>query len=308
MSSVTQDFLIVMVLGVLIGSSELISRYKDDPVSVLKTIPGNVYLALNAAAAAAALALIRLNGWSFGVDIADTNKLRWAQVLIAGFGAMVVFRSSLFNVRVGNQDVAVGPNSFLQVALGAADSAVDRQRGARRAKLVSSVMERVLFDQASTALPLLCIRLMQNLSPDQVKQVETQAEEIRNSKNLTARGKALALGLILMNNVGIDVLRAAVSSLGEEIATPQESATARLAQKIGFGSKDPDQRRRKSGTPDGSPAVVPPPLVDISVDQPATSTEEGTPAPATAAIISEATQQSPNGTDGSSATTAQEPR
>ena len=285
----TQDFAIVVALGALIGIGELISRYRDDPASVVMTPPGIIYLMLNASAAAAALALIRLYGWSFGIEVDDTEKLRWVQVLVAGLGAMALFRSSLFNVRIGNQDIAVGPNTFLQVALTATDSEVDRQRAARRAKLVAKIMDRVLFDKAYTALPKLCVSLMQNLPPERAQQVERDAVELNRRKDLSLRGKGLTLGLILMNNVGVDVLSAAVTSLGDEIATPASPEDARtLPEKIA------STLRRG-----GKHATMPAPRADLggattkrgatTPEPPGSVAGEPVAAPAAAAIIGEST-------------------
>ena len=283
MSVETQDFIIVVALGAFIGVGELVSRYRDDPKSVLTTLPGIIYLGLNAAAAAAALALIRLYGWSFGIDAADTDKLRWVQVFVAGLGAMALFRSSLFNVRIGNQDIAVGPNTFLQVALTATDSEVDRERAAHRAKLVAKIMDRVLFDKAYTALPKLCVSLMQNLSPERAQQVDREAAELYNRQDLSPRGKALTLGLILMNNVGVDVLSAAVASLGDEIAAPATShEPTRLSERIASTLRLGARHANRSGAATNQ-LVAAPETLGNAVGEPVV-------APATAAIIGASAQ------------------
>ena len=290
MSVEMQDFAMVIALGALIGIGELISRYRDDPASVVLTVPGVVYLMLNASAAAAALALIRLYGWSFGVEPGDTEKLRWIQVLVAGLGAMALFRSSLFNVRIGNQDIAVGPNTFLQVALTATDSEVDRQRAARRAKLVAKIMDRVLFDKAYTALPKLCVSLMQNLPPERAQQVEREAADLNSREGLSKRGKALTLGLILMNNVGVDVLSAAVTSLGDEIATPANAEevrklTEKIASTLARGGKQvamPMQRADQGDAATNEGAATP----GLS----GAATGEPVVAPVAAAIIGESAE------------------
>jgi hypothetical protein len=67
-------------LGGVVGASELISRYKDDRGAALKSWPAILYIAVNSAAAAGALGLIRANGW-FGSS-------RWTQIMMAGIGAM----------------------------------------------------------------------------------------------------------------------------------------------------------------------------------------------------------------------------
>ncbi|HEY7059918.1 MAG TPA: hypothetical protein VII06_00455 [Chloroflexota bacterium] len=211
------DWLIVALFGAFVGIGELVSRYRDAPDRALTTLPALLYTGLNTAAALAALGVIRAFGWTFGVPATpNADALRWTQVAVAGFGAMALFRSSLFTVRIGEQDVAVGPSSFLQIVLAAADRAVDRLRAQARAATVCSVMANVSFAKANVALPTLCLALMQNLPKDDQEQFARQLAALR-SVDMDDRMKTLSLGLALMNVVGEDVLLAAVTSLGADI-------------------------------------------------------------------------------------------
>jgi hypothetical protein len=137
-------------------------------------------------------------------------------VLAGGMAAMALFRSSLFNVRVGDGDVGIGPNGILQVLLDAADRAVDRNRALPRARRVAEILKDVEFDKARGLLPAFCFALMQNLP--QAAQ-ETAGTEIRAlaASDMDERGKVLIMGLTLMNLVGEDVLRAAADALGDKI-------------------------------------------------------------------------------------------
>ncbi|MDQ3849256.1 MAG: hypothetical protein M3296_01390 [Actinomycetota bacterium] len=174
-----------------------------------------MYVALNAVAAVAALGLLRTFDWNLGIGAEGAGR-GWGQVLVAGFGAMVLLRSSLFVVRVGDQDVGVGPSSFLSVVLGAADRAVDRSRARVRADQVARAMEGVAFAKASEALPALCLALMQNASEEEKVALANQVKLLRSAA-MEDRSKSLALGLALMNVVGGSVLSAAVLALQGEI-------------------------------------------------------------------------------------------
>src|SRR5438105_166705 len=110
------EWVAVVAVGAVVGASELISRYKDDPIAALIGWPSVLYIVINSAASAGALALIHATHWS--------ENSRWAQVFMAGVSAMAFFRSSLFIVRAGDRDVGVGPSGFLQIFLGAADRLV----------------------------------------------------------------------------------------------------------------------------------------------------------------------------------------
>src|SRR5215208_2956419 len=135
-----------VLLGMFVGTGELISRYRDDPYRAIISLPAIVYLIVNGAASAGALALINAFDITFGFDPLDPQtyaQWRVTSVLVAGFGAMAVFRSSLFVVRVEGQDVQVGPQSFLNAILKAADTAVDRGRAQARADDVRRAMKDV---------------------------------------------------------------------------------------------------------------------------------------------------------------------
>lgn len=201
------DWAAVAALGGLVGASELISRYKDDPIAALKIWSGILYVAINSAASVAALGLIHAN-WA--------SAARWEQILMAGVSAMAFFRTSLFVVRAGDRDVGVGPAGFLQIYLGAADRALDRKRAAARSDAVGEVMKGVDFDKAVTTLPAYCVALMQNVTPED-QQVLGRALEGLQKRDAEPSLKSLLLGIELINVVGVDVLTTAVKSLGDQI-------------------------------------------------------------------------------------------
>jgi hypothetical protein len=202
-------------LGGLVGASELISRYKDDPGSSIRSWPAIFYIAINSAASLGALGLIQVTGWS--------PASRWVRILMAGVSAMAFFRTSLFVVRAGDRDVGVGPSGFLQIFLSAADRAVDRKRAAARAAAVGRVMKEVDFAKARKALPPYCLALMQNVAPED-QQVLQRALEALDKLEAEPGVKALLLGTEPINVVGVDVLTTAVGALGDEI----RSASAAL--------------------------------------------------------------------------------
>ena len=211
------QWLAAAVLGGLVGGAELVSRYRDAPAGALKTPPAILYVGINLAASMAALALVRTFGWKFGLEASDDSlAVGWTQVLVAGVGAMGLFRTSLFTVRAGDRDVGVGPSSFLQIFLRAADRQVDRSRAQVRADTVSIVMKDVDYEKAFAALPPYCLALMQNL-PDETQQQLRRALEILDRADIDPDVKTRLLGLELVNVVGVDVLKTAVTSLGDEI-------------------------------------------------------------------------------------------
>lgn len=207
------DWVAVAVLGVVVGTSELISRYKDHPGLAIRCWPAIFYIALNGVASVIALALIS-SVWP--------DPSRWKQILVSGVGAMAFFRTSLFVVRAGDRDVGLGPSEFLKVFLTAADRAVDRKRAAARSESVAKVMKGIDFAKASKSLPFYCVGLMQNVPAEDQKALGGALEAL-NNRDAEPSVKALLLGIELINVVGVDVLTTAVNSLGDQIRSVPEA-------------------------------------------------------------------------------------
>jgi hypothetical protein len=210
-------YVLVAVIGGGVAIGELVSRYRDAPTRAVLTPSALVYIVINAGASLGALVLARAFGWHFGAEgSSGSTTVQVTQALVAGFGAIALFRSALFIVRVDNQDVGMGPSAFLQGVLEAADRGVDRGEANVRSGVVSDVMRTVDFQKAHQSLPAYCLALMQNPPADAQTQVGRQVEALQ-AGNMTDSAKALLLGLLLMNIVGGDVLRSAVDGLGADI-------------------------------------------------------------------------------------------
>jgi hypothetical protein len=201
------------MFGALVGTAELVNRYKDAPWGAVRSKPAAFYVLLNAAAAVGALAVIRKFGWTFG---ATGAAVEWTPAMVAGFGAMALFRTSLFTVRAGDRDIGVGPMGFLQIFLAAADREVDRGGASVRADAVSKLMKGLDYAKAYKGLPPYCLALMRNLSAEDQQTFARALTEV-NTADVEEDVKLRLLGLELINVVGADVLRNAVESLGEEI-------------------------------------------------------------------------------------------
>jgi len=210
-----QDWIVAGLLGALVGLGGIISRYRDEPFYVLRTLPAMFYMVLNAAVSAFALHLTRIFGWDFGMTTAEST--RWMQVLGAGFGAMLLIRSSFLTVRVHEEDIHIGPYSLLQSLFDAIDREVDRVRAEARANSVSRIMQRVSFQKAYMTLPAYAFALLQNLEEEDQKDFGKLVETIYKTP-IDDRTKALLLGAQLLNLVGENVLEAAVKGLGKHIA------------------------------------------------------------------------------------------
>jgi hypothetical protein len=210
-------YLAATFFGMLVGATEIVARYRDRPTAALETLPGLIYVAVNALVSLVAFWLLHTRQ----IDLKLSNDLGATlnEVLIAGFGSMALFRTSIFTLRVRDTDIAVGPAAVLQVILSAADRACDRLRAGPRSRLVKDIMMGVSFARAKLALPLHCLALMQNVSAEEERQL-TQAIASLDAATKSDEVKAYNLGLLLMNFIGEDVLHEAINALGTAIQGP----------------------------------------------------------------------------------------
>jgi len=199
------NFGFAILIGLLVGATELMSRYRDDPFAPLISLPGLFYSLINGGASALAYYLLRLLAPQMSEPL---------RTFTAGIAAMTFFRSSLFTVRLAGNDVPVGPNLVLLTLLKALDRAYDRTRAEPRSTLIRRIMGHLAFDQVKNALPALCFDLMQNLSPDETASINAQVTQLSQSTAMSDQSKCLSLGLALLNLVGERTLKAAVAALG----------------------------------------------------------------------------------------------
>lgn len=273
------DLAVAFLIGALVGMGELVGRYRDEPGRAVNSRPAYVYMAINGAASAAALGLAHIFGWTFGAA-PGTDQARATQVLVAGFGAMAVFRSSLFLYRVGTKEVGIGPVAFLQVMLEATDRGVDRHRAQARSEWVRKVMDGLQFNEIAISLPAYAIGLMQNLSQQDQSVLSTRVGDVRASPQ-DDRMKVMSLGLLVLDAVGEEVLAEAVLTVRKELGRelPAAPASGPLAGVL-------SRRRTMADTTSGTSAATTPgdtpsgATSDAPSAPPPTASGNGDPGPA----------------------------
>lgn len=205
--STVTDWAFSALLGALVGIVELLSRYKDDPARLLAIFSAYIYAALNALASVASFYAIRALNWDFGATEPGTAEM--LQVLVSGIAGMAVLRSSVFNLRIGNSFVPIGPSVMLITLLAVADNGVGRARVQRRAPIAQEIMQGISFSDSANALVSYCVRLMQNLTPEDEADIRKGVEAIAK-ETVDDSDKAVMLGLFLLDYLGPDALKAAV--------------------------------------------------------------------------------------------------
>ncbi len=68
-------------------------------------------------------------------------------VLLAGVGSMLIMRSRLFNMKVGDETMAFGPEQLVKIYFQFMERAIDRVRARDRIKFVRDTLTNVDFNR-----------------------------------------------------------------------------------------------------------------------------------------------------------------
>lgn len=188
-----------MAFGALVGLSEILSRYRDEPILASTTSFGLSYLLLNGVILLAAFALLRR--YATGIFPAIKDDL-FLTALAAGFGGMTVFRSKLFTYRSSDgTEYAIGPAIVLDTVLKTIDHKIDRRRATERQAKVFAQMGG-LSDFENTAKYIeASLNSFQNLSKEEKADIKAVIDQYR-SFTWPERLKIMALGFAFLNIAG----------------------------------------------------------------------------------------------------------
>ncbi len=156
--------LLAGLFGAVVGASELVSRYRDEPTRALTSAAGLTYMLMNGIVSGLAFGLLTRYAIAMFPGLANDPLMR---SVVAGFGAMAVLRSKFFTLRTAKgEDVSVGPDAAVSAFLDAADRGVDRSRAARRLALVFDEASRVDRPEDGPDFLEISVAALQNLSVD----------------------------------------------------------------------------------------------------------------------------------------------
>jgi hypothetical protein len=202
-----------VVLGLLVGFAELVSRYRDEPWRVARLPPGLIFIGANGLASGVALFLLQ----TFPELHAPSNPV--LLVMTAGFGAMVVVRTKLLTVhQPGGTDIAVGPAFLLDTMLAAINRDVDRRRALQRTARVAARATELRAYKYSDANDFLIASLgaFQSMDADIAQSLRSQLQQMVNDQTLKAmpdQVKFLIAGYSILTEFGDQTFDGVFTSL-----------------------------------------------------------------------------------------------
>ncbi|HKR61194.1 MAG TPA: hypothetical protein VJS64_15845, partial [Pyrinomonadaceae bacterium] len=204
--------------GASVGAAEILSRYKDEPFIAIVSPPGCRYLALNAGMSLAAFYLL----YHFRETISIVDPLSMS--VVAGFGAMVVMRSKLFNFKTDKGETyAVGPDAVLSTFLTSVDRQIDRYRASRRQDLVYAETQSISDPQSAPEFLKTFLVSYQNLSNDERAFVDSEIKRIYEGTEFKSpRLKFMVIAFGFLNIMGEKNFKALIDQLKkyQSLGTP----------------------------------------------------------------------------------------
>lgn len=211
------SYLAVGSIAAAVTLIEVLTRYPDARRQLAKEWAAWTYIGIHVVASTGALWLLNnYVPWSFDPGQSGTTQAV-TKIIVAAFGSLAVIRSSVFQTRIGDRVIDVGPHAIVAALLETTDRSMDRRHAEHRSAMVTEIMSNVAFDKAQIALPTHCFNAMQTVSDEEQEAVSAQLSKIAHLGSMTDRAKSLSLGFLLLDIVGENLLRQAVNDLGASI-------------------------------------------------------------------------------------------
>jgi hypothetical protein len=222
------NIIIVFLFGSFWGFAELLQRYKEwkyvfhcqknkkkerDKESQTNTkdsVIGYVisYIILNGLISVIALWLIKF----FAKDaIATMDSIEFQNTLLAGFGGMMILRSSIFSIKQHNKDIEIGLATVVKIFLDTIDRKINHNIAARRVCDIYEIMKDVDFELAKEELPALCIEFIDYFTDEDSKNLTKKITEINGDFNNI--NKSLQLGREIAKYCNTEILRRVIKKL-----------------------------------------------------------------------------------------------
>ena len=220
MSAVWGWAAIAFLCGALAGGTEIVSRYRDEPLRATFNRFGIGYLLVNGLVAVFAYAFLLRYPTQILPSVAGDDLL---SALVAGFGAAVILRSKVFIYRSEDgKEYPVGPAIVLETLLKVLDRKIDRLRASARQRRVFAQMKDITdFEAAATYLEASLLSF-QNLSQDEKAEVVRIIEQYRKA-SWPAPLRTIAVGFAFLTIAGEENFDEVIANLKAYLATTGRS-------------------------------------------------------------------------------------
>ena len=206
------NLLIVFIFGSIFGLSELLNRYTESKY-VFKLWQAYTYVLLNGSISIIAFLLIK---YLKEQELFDIETIEINNILIAGFGGMMILRSSIFSIKHKGEKVEIGFGAIAQIFLDVVERNMKNRAASIRLEEIDTLMVDINFDKAKDELSTLCICYIDNFSKEDNERLNKELETL-SSLDITNTNKSLQLGRYISMYCDTKVLKKAIEKLGDNI-------------------------------------------------------------------------------------------
>lgn len=145
-------------------------------------------------------------------SFSNISTVEVSDILIAGFGGVVLLRSSLMTISIKNKDVVIGLVSVVESLMSKISLKMNQNIAAKRMCDIYEIMKDVDFDKARDELSILCTRYIDYFPEEDQKRL---ADAINNigTTGLDNVNKSLQLGREIARYCDVEILKRAVKKL-----------------------------------------------------------------------------------------------
>lgn len=210
------------LFGALAGFSEIISRYRDEPLRAIRSLYGASYLIINGLVSIAAFGFLLRYPKQILPSVAGDPLMT---AIAAGFGAVVVLRSKLFTFRTEDgKEYPFGPSIVTDTFLGMLDRKIDRARASQRQKLVFDKMKGITgFDGVADYLEASLLSF-QHLSQEEKSDIAKVLQQYRSQTAWPDQLRIMAVGFAFLTIAGDENFDQVIANLRSYLSTLQPQA------------------------------------------------------------------------------------
>lgn len=208
------------MFGCVFGLSELVNRYPELKY-LFKVTQSYFYLLMNGFISVGALFLIKYlkKESTNSMDNIEINNL-----IIAGFGGMMILRSSIFSIKHKGEKVDIGLGTIAQIFLDSVEKKMSTNAAAIRIEEIETLMTGIDFNKAKDELSSLCVAFIDNFSEEDKSELNKGIQAISNL-DIANHNKSMQLGRYISKYCDKKVLQKAVEKLGESIKISNSNST-----------------------------------------------------------------------------------
>ena len=209
---------VVFLFGIFASFIELLLRYKEWRYIFFcskekeESVIGYVilYVLLNGTVSILAFWLIK---FFKNENFSDISSFEIQSIIIAGFGGMMILRSSIFSIKQNNKDVEVGFAAIVQGLLDIIDKKINHNIAARRVCDIHEIMQDVDFELSQIELPSLCIEFIDYFTEEDSKNLQDKIKKISEDNRLSNTNKSLQLGREIAKYCDTEILKRVIKKL-----------------------------------------------------------------------------------------------